>query len=63
MQLLNLNFLSQDRWDASTGMCEPISGKHHKNQVSKLAIEGNNLYSISMDDSLRVTSTETNEYG
>lgn len=50
-------------WDAATGMCELITGKHHRNQVSKLAIEGDNLYSISMDDSLRVTSTETNTYG
>ncbi|XP_028391390.1 WD repeat-containing protein 1-like [Dendronephthya gigantea] len=49
-------------WDVSNGMCEAISGKHHSNQVSKIAISGSNLYSISMDDSFRVTSTETNEY-
>ena len=52
----------EDCWDAATGLCEPIAGKHHKNQVSKLAIEGTNLYSISMDDTFRLTSTETNEY-
>ena len=43
-------------------MCEPLGGKHHANQVSKLAISGASLLSISMDDSFRVTSTETNEY-
>ena len=43
-------------------MCESLAGKHHSNQVSKLAVSENNLYSISMDDSFRTTSTETNEY-
>ena len=59
--VINFNFVP-DCWDASTGMCEPIAGKHHTNQVSKLAISGSNLYSISMDDSFRLTSTEKNEY-
>ncbi|WP_411027504.1 hypothetical protein, partial [Salmonella sp. s54925] len=47
--------------DAATGLCEPISG--HTNKISCLAVEGSNLYSISMDDSFRVTSTDTDECG
>ena len=49
-------------WDPKTGMCEPIKGQRHSNQVSQMVVNGGNLYTISKDDSMMVASTETDEY-
>lgn len=49
-------------WDVKTGDCDIIQGKGHTNKVSDMVIVGNSLVSISMDDTLRITSISSNHY-
>lgn len=50
------------RWDVDSGANEILSGNGHKNQVTQLAVDGDKLYSSSMDDSIRITPTGGLEY-
>ncbi|XP_045189751.1 WD repeat-containing protein 1-like [Mercenaria mercenaria] len=49
-------------WDLNTGICEIISGKGHSNQVTDMAVAGDWLISIGLDDVVRYTSISSNEY-
>jgi len=51
-----------NRWDLSTATATPVSGKGHTNAVVQLHLLGNDLISVGMDDSLRVTPTGTLQY-
>lgn len=51
------------RWDSENGESQSLSGKGHTNQVSRVSVnDDQELVSCSMDDTLRFTSTSTNEY-
>merc|ERR1712137_1135407 len=45
------------RWDVETGANENLSGSGHKNQITQLSVDGDNMFSSSMDDSIRITPT------
>jgi len=49
-------------WDVSTGATEQFIGKGHSNQVNYLAIQGDNLISCGMDNSIRITPLSTRTY-
>ena len=43
------------RWNGTDGSMEEVAGDGHKNSVIALAIQGDNLVSAAIDDSVRVT--------
>ena len=50
------------RWNVDTGDCDTVPGNGHSNQINGLDIQGNNIVSASMDDSIRVTPLD-GEFG
>ena len=48
-------------WDSETGENEEVSGASHSNQVSDMTIDGKNIYSTGLDDTVRTMSLATNE--
>lgn len=50
-------------WDADSGLDDEIVGKGHSTQIQDLTVSGDNLISISMDDSIRFTSITSKQYG
>jgi WD40 repeat protein len=52
-----------NRWDVNTGASISFSGKGHTNQVTSIAVQGANLVTCGMDDSVRVTPLATKAYG
>lgn len=51
------------QWAVSNGQAESMVGKGHTNQINKLFIQGDNLVSCSMDDTIRITPLKSREYG
>jgi len=51
-----------NRWDVETGAPDKFQGQGHANQITRMAVQGNNLVTCSMDDSARVTPLDTLEY-
>jgi WD40 repeat protein len=51
------------RWTVANGETEEMVGKGHTNQVNKIHIQGGNLITCAMDDSVRTTPLKTREYG
>jgi len=51
------------KWDIPTGNTFSINGKGHTNQVVRMLKQGDNLVSIAMDDSLRITPLSSLQYG
>jgi len=51
------------KWDADSGATNAFSGKGHSNQINRLQIQGDWLISAAMDDTIRVTSLNSLEYG
>lgn len=51
------------RWDTNTGETSDPSGKGHDNQVNQISLDGGNIVTAGMDDSVRVTSLEPFAYG
>lgn len=51
------------QWDVKTGETELFKGKEHGSQVTALAVAGGNLYSISMDDTLKISSISSQTWG
>lgn len=51
------------QWDVKTGETELFQGKEHGSQVTALAVAGGNLYSISMDDTLKISSISSQTWG
>eukprot|EP01115_Flamella_aegyptia_P006459 TRINITY_DN27069_c0_g1_i2.p1 TRINITY_DN27069_c0_g1~~TRINITY_DN27069_c0_g1_i2.p1 ORF type:complete len:405 (+),score=208.95 TRINITY_DN27069_c0_g1_i2:689-1903(+) len=49
-------------WDLTTGDTTPMLGKGHTNQVNRMALQGDNLVTIALDDTLRVTNTKSKQY-
>jgi len=49
-------------WDVATGATQPMVGKGHTNQVNKLFIQGGNLVSCGMDDTVRFTPLNNRQY-
>lgn len=43
------------KWDITTGFADNIQGKGHTNQINRISIQGENLVSCGMDDSIRIT--------
>jgi len=50
------------RWDVATGATLPMVGKGHSNQINRLFVQGSNLVSIAMDDTVRITPVNTRQY-
>jgi len=51
------------KWSSSDASTEPFLGKGHTNQVSRMLLQGKNLVSIAMDDTIRITPITTKQYG
>lgn len=51
------------QWNVEDGSAEEFSGQGHKNQVSVVRVVGDKVYTISMDDSLKVSSTHDRKWG
>jgi len=50
------------RWDINTGATEGLTGKGHSNQINSVHIQGNNLVTCAMDDTVRFTPLSTRHY-
>jgi len=50
------------RWEVDTGNTEAMNGKGHTNQISSMHIQGGNLISCSMDDTVRITPLSSRQY-
>jgi WD40 repeat protein len=51
------------QWDYATGATRPLSGKGHTNSITSIRVQGDQLVTISMDDSIRFTPIASHEYG
>lgn len=51
------------QWDISTGESDLFSGSEHGSQVTDLAVSKGSLFSISMDDTLKISSIEARTWG
>eukprot|EP01087_Luapelamoeba_hula_P020122 TRINITY_DN679_c0_g1_i1.p1 TRINITY_DN679_c0_g1~~TRINITY_DN679_c0_g1_i1.p1 ORF type:complete len:670 (+),score=128.35 TRINITY_DN679_c0_g1_i1:79-2088(+) len=51
------------RWNAETGTMDQVGGDGHKNSVIRMRFQGDDLFTVSMDDTLRVTSHGSNFSG
>jgi len=49
-------------WDIDTGATAPMVGKGHTNQINKMYIQGDNLVTCAMDDSVRFTPLHSKQY-
>jgi len=50
------------RWDANSGTTEGFSGKGHTNQINGASVQGSNLITAAMDDTVRITPLGTRRY-
>lgn len=50
------------QWNLETGIAVPIAGQGHTNSVTQAFVQGKNLVSVSMDDTLRVTPLDSLQY-
>jgi WD40 repeat protein len=50
------------RWNQATGETTLFKGTGHTNQIKRVLLAGSNLLSTAMDDSVRVTPTDSLEY-
>lgn len=50
-------------WDVNTANTEMFSGPKHATQISAIAVSGDKLYTISMDDSLKISSIGGRTFG
>eukprot|EP01132_Coremiostelium_polycephalum_P005137 gene5137-6397_t len=51
------------QWDLTTGIATPFSGPVHKNKVTDIQINGDQIVTSSMDDSIKVSKISTKTYG
>ena len=63
--VVNLFSLKYDtgQWNPEKGEAKIFQGKGHKAQVTDMAMSGLTLATCSMDDTVRLTSTKSLEYG
>ena len=50
-------------WDVDSAETSVFSGKGHENQISAAVVSGDKLYTISMDDSLKISSIADKTWG
>jgi len=50
-------------WDIQTGSTTGFTGSKHTNQVSQMQVQGRSLVTVSMDDSVKVTSLDNKTWG
>jgi len=50
------------KWDLGTGLAVPLEGQGHTNSVTQAFVQGDQLVTISMDDTLRLTPLNTARY-
>jgi len=50
------------RWDVETGDTEGLIGKGHTNQIKAIFVQGENLVTCAMDDTIRITPLKTRQY-
>jgi WD40 repeat protein len=50
------------RWDFNSGATEGLIGKGHGNQINSIQIQGNNLVTCAMDDTVRITPLGSRQY-
>jgi len=50
------------RWDLASGATEAFRGKGHSNQINAIHIQGSNVVTAAMDDTIRITPLGTREY-
>jgi WD40 repeat protein len=51
------------KWSLENANTETMNGKGHTNQVSRMFIQGQNLISIALDDTVRITPLSNRNYG
>jgi len=50
------------RWDVGSGATEGFRGKGHSNQINAIHVQGQNLVTAAMDDTVRITPLNSREY-
>jgi len=50
------------QWDVASGNTQVFSGKGHGNQVNSMHVQGNNLVTCAMDDTVRITPLGSRQY-
>jgi len=50
------------QWDLPTGATEGMKGKGHSNQINTIHIQGSNLVTCAMDDTVRITPINNRQY-
>jgi WD40 repeat protein len=50
------------KWNLETGIAVPAQGQGHTNSVTQAVVQGKNLVTISMDDTIRVTPVDSLAY-
>eukprot|EP01121_Diplochlamys_sp_Union-15-3_P010046 TRINITY_DN2776_c0_g1_i2.p1 TRINITY_DN2776_c0_g1~~TRINITY_DN2776_c0_g1_i2.p1 ORF type:complete len:618 (+),score=129.89 TRINITY_DN2776_c0_g1_i2:52-1854(+) len=50
-------------WDLGDGTTLSFKGDKHKNQVSQIKVQGDNIVTASMDDTIKITSLKSKEWG
>jgi len=50
------------KWDIASGETEGLTGKGHTNQINKMFVQGDNLVSCAMDDTVRITPLSSRTY-
>jgi len=51
------------QWNYASGATQAFTGKGHTNSVSSIVVQGDHLVTISLDDTIRFTQTNSREYG
>jgi len=51
------------KWAIDNASTETMVGKGHTNQVSRMFIQGGNLVSVALDDTVRITPLSSRQYG
>eukprot|EP01133_Synstelium_polycarpum_P013409 gene13409-15793_t len=51
------------KWNVSTGLAAPFTGVGHKNQITAIKIRGDDIITIAMDDSIKISKISTSTYG
>jgi len=51
------------KWDIASGNTEKMVGTGHTNQINRMLIQGGNMISCGLDDTLRITPTSSRQYG
>jgi len=50
-------------WNASNANAEEMVGKGHTNQITRMLIQGKNIITSALDDSVRITPIASKQYG